>query len=79
MVCKLKESLYGLKQAPRCWNAVLNDFLKSIEFEQSVADPCVYVKKTKEHLDIVAVYVDDLIIIANTSEEMAKKRKSLRS
>ena len=77
LVCKLKKSLYGLKQAPRCWNAVLNDFLKSIEFEQSVADPCVYVKKTKDHLVIVAVYVDDLIIIANTSEEMAKIKEIL--
>ena len=72
LVCKLKKSLYGLKQASRCWNAVLNDFLKLIEFEQSVADPCVYVKKTKDHLVIVAVYVDDLIIIANTPEEMGR-------
>ena len=56
---------------------MLNDFLKSIEFEQSVADPCVYVKKTKDHLVIVAVYVDDLIIIANTSEEMAKIKEIL--
>ena len=56
---------------------MLNDFLKSTEFEQSVVDPCVYVKKTKDHLVIVAVYVGDLIIIANTSEEMAKIKEIL--
>ena len=47
LVCKLKRSLYGLKQSPRCWNAVLNDYLKSIGFEQSGADPCVYIKRTQ--------------------------------
>lgn len=77
MVCKLKKSLYGLKQAPRCWNAVLNDYLKSIGFKQSVADPCVYVKKNNDHLLLVVVYMDDLIIIANTAEEMTKVKESL--
>ena len=58
MVCKLmKKLLYGLKQAPRCWNAVFIDYLKSIRFEQSVADLCVYVKKSKDHLVIVAIYI----------------------
>ena len=75
MVCKLKRSLYGLKQAPRCWNEVFSEYLRSIGFEQSVADPCVYVKN-KGHL-VVAVYVDDLIIIANTAEEMRKVKEIL--
>ena len=69
---KLKKSLYGLKQTPRCWNTVFNDYLKSIKFKQSVVDPFVYVKKNNEHLTIVVVYVDDLIVIANTAEEMIK-------
>ena len=77
MVCKLKKSLYGLKQAPRCWNAVFSDYLKSMGFEQSVAEPCVYVKKNKDHLLVVAVYVGDLIIIANTAEEMMKVKETL--
>ena len=75
MVCKLKRSLYGLKQAPRCWNAVFSEYLKPIRFEQSVTDPYVYAKKNKGHLVIVAVYVDDLIIIANTAEEMTRVKE----
>ena len=64
LVCKLKKSLYGLKQSPRCWNAVLNDYLKSVGFEQSGADPCVYIKKNTGCFTVIAVYVDDLIVIA---------------
>ena len=40
-VCKLKKSLYGLKQSPRCWNKAFNEHMESINFKQSVADPCI--------------------------------------
>lgn len=75
MVCKLKKSLYGLKQAPRCWNKALHDFMVTIGFKRSTSDPCVYIRA--ENLAIVAVYVDDLIVITNTTEEMDKVKKSL--
>ena len=65
LICKLKKPLHGLKHSPICWNTVFNDYLKSLKFEQSAADPCVYVKDT-DSLTIVAVYVDDLIVVANT-------------
>ena len=77
LVCKLKKSLYGLKQSLRCWNIVFNDYLKSIDFEQSTADPCVYIKKKADSLTIVTVCVDDLIVIANTAEEMTKVKEVL--
>ena len=56
---------------------MFNDYLKSIDFEQSTADPCVYIKKKADSLTIVAVYVDDLIVIANTAEEMTKVKEDL--
>ena len=69
LVCKLKKSLYGLKQAPRCWNEKLCEHLKSLNFKVSTADPCVFIRQQKE-LQIIAVYVDDLILLTKTSEEM---------
>lgn len=38
-VCKLRKSLYGLKQSSRCWNKAFTEFMKSISFNQSAADP----------------------------------------
>ena len=71
LVCKLRKSIYGLKQSPRCWNSVLDSHLKSIGFSQSTADQCVYIRnqpdKTKT---IIAVYVDDLIILSDSDSEM---------
>ena len=69
LVCKLKKSLYGLKQAPRCWNLAFKKHMESIGFRQTTADPCVYVRHG-DAIAIVAVYVDDLILITKTAAEM---------
>ena len=71
MVCKLKRSLYGLKQSPRCWNREFKEHMESANFKQSTADPCIFTK-TEEYgeIIIVAVYVDDLIIVTKTNEKM---------
>jgi Reverse transcriptase (RNA-dependent DNA polymerase) len=59
-VCRLRKSIYGLKQAPRIWNQKIRRFLKSIGFDQTFSDPCVYVNKSTGI--ILAMWVDDLII-----------------
>ena len=67
LVCKLKKSVYGLKQSPWCWNRAFSEYLESIGFEQSAADLCVYIRST-EPITIIAVYVDDLILITKPEE-----------
>ena len=42
LVCKVRKSIYGLKQSPRCWNS-LNAQLKTMGFNQSASDPCIYI------------------------------------
>ena len=76
LVCRLRKSLYGLKQSPRCWYSAFREYMESIEFKQTNADPCVYVR-TLDTITIVAVYVDDLILITATAEEMKKVKESL--
>ena len=43
---------------------------------KGTADPCIYIKESGT-LAIVAVYVDDLIVIASTVVEMQQIKKSL--
>lgn len=68
-VCKLKKSLYGLKQAPRCWNEKLHKFLVKIGFTQLETDHAFYKKQGV----IIAVYVDDLLIVANDADAATVK------
>ena len=44
LVCRLNKSLYGLKQSAHLWNNVLISFMTSQNLEQSVCDPCVFVR-----------------------------------
>ena len=78
LVCKLKKSLYGLKQSPRCWNEKLCEHLRLLGFKESAADPCVFIRQKKE-LQVIAVYVDDLILLTRTSEEMQQLKNDLSS
>uniref|UniRef100_A0A0A1X1V8 Retrovirus-related Pol polyprotein from transposon TNT 1-94 n=2 Tax=Zeugodacus cucurbitae TaxID=28588 RepID=A0A0A1X1V8_ZEUCU len=59
---KLKKALYGLKQSGRQWNMKLNSILIEIGFKQCESEPCVYINHHKEQINIIAVYVDDLLI-----------------
>ena len=79
-VCKLKRSLYGLKQSPRCWNMAFKKHMKSINFKLSTADPCIFVRKEKTgEVLIIAVYIDDLIVVAKTDKRMQEIKESLSS
>ena len=73
-VCKLEKSLYGLKQSPRCWNKAFWEYLKKVGFTQTSGDACVYIRKG-DTLIIIAVYVDDLIILT----EMQKIKDILKA
>ena len=78
LVCKLKKSLYGLKQSSRCWNKVFKEYMEAIGFKGSSADPCVFIQAGKT-MNIIAVYVDDLILITENEKEMTKVKEKLSS
>ena len=72
MVCKLLKSLYGLKQAPRQWYAKIHQYLlDNLNFSSSDNDPCLYVRNSKSGIVIVALYVDDLLILGSCKSEIA--------
>ena len=62
LVCHLKKFLYGLKQAPSAWYAKMDSFLLDIGFSRCHSNPNVYTKKVGNHLIILVLYVDDLIL-----------------
>jgi hypothetical protein len=65
-VCRLLKTIYGLKQASRMWYKTLKGFLESKGLKQSEVDPCIYFSDGM----IIFVYVDDIIISADSAEKM---------
>jgi hypothetical protein len=66
LVCFLRKSIYGLKQAPRVWYQVIDRFFLSAGFKRSLSDPALYIQQDHQPDDmplIVAIYVDDLILV----------------
>ena len=58
----LDKVVYGLKQAPPGWYATLTYFLKSLKFKQGFVDPTRFRKKVGNHLMLVTIYVDDIML-----------------
>ncbi|KAJ4753743.1 hypothetical protein LUZ62_088148 [Rhynchospora pubera] len=61
-VCLLSKSLYGLKQSPRAWFHKLSSTLISLGFFESQYDPSLFISHAHNHITMVLVYVDDIII-----------------
>ncbi|KAH9136422.1 hypothetical protein LEN26_006155 [Aphanomyces euteiches] len=76
---ELIKSLYGLKQAPREWHKVLVEFLNSIGFEKSLSESCIYVRKVKDQMAIVAIYVDDLVLLAKNDDTMEALKAQVKA
>ena len=76
-MCKLKKALYGLKQVPRAWYRKIGEFLVHSGFKIAPSDSNLFVKTKDGRLAIVLVYVDDLIIIGDYSEEIQRTREIL--
>lgn len=68
--CKLLKSLYGLEQASRQWNSKLTSTLVSLGYTQSKSDYLLFVMFTWSHINILLVYVDDIVLTGDDIAEI---------
>ncbi|KAJ9543930.1 hypothetical protein OSB04_023637 [Centaurea solstitialis] len=73
---KLRKALYGLHQPPRAWYDTLSSYLLENKFERGVIDKTLFIKRTKNDMLLVQIYVDD-IIFGSTKEDMCKEFEEL--
>ncbi|GJR46308.1 retrovirus-related pol polyprotein from transposon TNT 1-94 [Tanacetum coccineum] len=68
-VYRLKKALYGLKQAPRAWYNTL-----------SKQAPTLFTRKTRKHILLVQIYVDDIIFASTDPKacDIFSKEMSLK-
>ncbi|KAI3664952.1 hypothetical protein L6452_43567 [Arctium lappa] len=75
-VYKQKKTLYGLHQAPRAWYDTLSTHLLENGFERGIIDKTLFIKRSKNGIQLVQIYVDD-IIFGYTKEQMCRDFEEL--
>ena len=78
VVYRLLKSLYGLKQSPRLWYQRLSAVLLEYGFRKFQSSECLFVKGDGAEKVVLAVYVDDLIIMSPNRMEVDKTKEKLR-
>jgi hypothetical protein len=78
-VCQLKRTLYGLKQSGREWNVEFNTKMRGRGYKRLRADPCVYTRSDKDKIRIVTVWVDDLLLFANSEDTMKEIKNDIHT
>ena len=78
-VCLLIRTLYGLKQSSHKWNAKFNKKMKMWEYKRLHADPYIYIHSEASKIVIVTIWVDDLLLFADSEETMEEIKKDIRA
>jgi hypothetical protein len=74
-VCEILQSLYGLRQSAYLWNQKVKEFVTSIGFRQSTADPGVFIN---DRGVIIALYVDDTLIFGKDIKDIESTKEKLK-
>ncbi|GJU46989.1 putative ribonuclease H-like domain-containing protein [Tanacetum coccineum] len=75
-VYKVEKALYGLHQAPRAWYETLSTYLIENGFRRGAIDKTLFIKKIKNDILLVQVYVDD-IIFGSTKKSLSTEFEQL--
>ncbi|GJU61657.1 putative ribonuclease H-like domain-containing protein [Tanacetum coccineum] len=75
-VYKVEKALYGLHQAPRALYETLSTYLMENGFRRGIIDKTLFIKKIKNDILLVQVYVDD-IIFGSTKESLSTEFEQL--
>lgn len=78
LVCKLHKALYGLKQAGRTWYNKLHECLCRMGYTRSESDYSIYYRQLYDTKVIIAIYVDDIILMSNNLTHLQDLKRSLR-
>ena len=76
-LCRLIKTLYRLKQSRSEWNEELDNKLGGIKFDCLHSNPCVYIQHNGNSIEIITIWVNDLLLFTNSKEQMVKLKDDL--
>ena len=65
MIMRLLKSLYGLRQSAGCWYGTVDEHVVEIGLKSLKPDPCVYISSEGGVIYVLALYVDDVLVVSN--------------
>src|ERR1035438_4469957 len=77
LVCQLQRGLYGTKQGANLWNQELDGKLKKRGFSPLKCEPCIYLRRSTNSIEAIAVWVDDAILVTTTTVQMVNLKKEI--
>jgi hypothetical protein len=77
MVYRLHKALYGLRQAPCAWNSKLDASLNKLGFSRCKTEHGLYVRAGGGARLIVGVYVDDLLVVGESVDEIQRFKQEM--
>ena len=79
-VCRLLKGLYGLKQAASAWQKTFLNAVTEMGFQQSDADPCLYLKGNLLHGGAaLTTHVDDIHVFGQSLRIVKRVKRLLAS
>lgn len=75
--CRIKKTLYGLKQSPIVWFGRFKEAMTKYGFKQSNSDHTLFLKRRENKITCLIIYVDDMIITGDDTEEIERLKGSL--
>ena len=66
----LNKALYGLRESPRDWYECLDSYLRSLGFERSEHDNCLYAFRVKDEIIYLIIFVNDILICCKRRENL---------
>ena len=76
-VCHLIKTLYGFKQSGREWNAEFDKKMRLQGYKWLQADLCIYTSSGPERTAIITVWMDNLLLFADSEETMEMMKKDI--
>ena len=61
------------------WNNKLNKQLDSLGWMPTMVDPCVYARRSTEGIEVIVVWVNDLLLFVSNKSLMKKIKVKLES
>ena len=66
-----------MRQSRRAWFGRFTTAMRKFGYEQSNSDHTLFLKKEKNHITCLIIYVDDIIITGNNEEEISNLKEKL--